>query len=314
MKIEEIISLAEDQVEDIKTLPIIIKRSRHLNSIRENMILDEGRSQPTIVVDVQPEYCGDNNVCQQIINFVQKQTGPVLMFVNAEEMGLTGDTVQSIRAWWEEQAGADYDEESDSYTQPINWSRFKIVDKGYGYLRSWMDHGIEASTIIATIRELYQQKKSDSRELSFPPASQRTVQQSLIMGAIEEMDGDPLIVNWISLAQLKKFSGAYLVGGCRNECLREVEFLMNAFNIRYKRVDSLVYENFNKKYKNQQGVAENFADGKKPGRKGLAKRMRVPTKASVSRLRQIAKTSSGERARMAHWMANMKAGKKKKSR
>lgn len=56
---------------------------------------------------------------------------------------------------------------------------------------------------------------------------------------------------------------------------------------------------------------ENFADGKKPGRKGLAKRMGVPTKASVSRLRQIAKSSSGEKARMAHWMANMKAGKKK---
>ena len=59
-------------------------------------------------------------------------------------------------------------------------------------------------------------------------------------------------------------------------------------------------------------LKENFADGKKPGRKGLAKRMGVPTKASVSKLRQIAKSSSGEKARMAHWMANMKAGKKKK--
>ena len=58
-------------------------------------------------------------------------------------------------------------------------------------------------------------------------------------------------------------------------------------------------------------VSENFADGKKPGRKGLAKRMGVPTRASVSRLRQIAKSSSGEKARMAHWMANMKAGRKK---
>lgn len=56
---------------------------------------------------------------------------------------------------------------------------------------------------------------------------------------------------------------------------------------------------------------ENFADGKKPGRKGLAKRMGVPTKASVSRLRQIAKSSSGEKARMAHFVANMKAGRKK---
>jgi Putative amidoligase enzyme len=58
-------------------------------------------------------------------------------------------------------------------------------------------------------------------------------------------------------------------------------------------------------------VDENFADGKKPGRKGLAKRMGVNTKASVSRLRSTAKHSSGEKARMAHWLANMKAGRAK---
>jgi pyrimidine deaminase RibD-like protein len=58
---------------------------------------------------------------------------------------------------------------------------------------------------------------------------------------------------------------------------------------------------------------ENFADGKKPGRKGLAKRSGVNTKASVSSLRKTAKNSTGEKQRMAHWMANMKAGKKKKT-
>jgi hypothetical protein len=58
-------------------------------------------------------------------------------------------------------------------------------------------------------------------------------------------------------------------------------------------------------------LKENFADGKKPGRKGLAKRSGVNTKASVSSLRKTAKHSSGEKARMAHWLANMKAGKKK---
>jgi hypothetical protein len=55
---------------------------------------------------------------------------------------------------------------------------------------------------------------------------------------------------------------------------------------------------------------ENFADGKKPGRKGLAKRSGVNCKQSVTALRKIAKNSSGERQRMAHWCANMKAGKK----
>lgn len=58
-------------------------------------------------------------------------------------------------------------------------------------------------------------------------------------------------------------------------------------------------------------LTENFADGKNPGRKGLAKRVGVNTKASVSDLRKTAKNSSGEKQRMAHWLANMKSGKKK---
>ena len=61
-------------------------------------------------------------------------------------------------------------------------------------------------------------------------------------------------------------------------------------------------------------VNENFADGKNPGRKGLAKRSGVNTKASVSSLRKTAKNSSGEKQRMAHWLANMKAGRAKAKR
>ena len=56
---------------------------------------------------------------------------------------------------------------------------------------------------------------------------------------------------------------------------------------------------------------ENFKDGKNPERKGLAKRSGVNTKASVSDLRKKAKNSTGETQRMAHWLANMKSGKKK---
>lgn len=62
----------------------------------------------------------------------------------------------------------------------------------------------------------------------------------------------------------------------------------------------------------KKDIEENFADGKNPGRKGLAKRSGVNTKASVSSLRKTAKHSSGEKQRMAHWLANMKAGKAKK--
>jgi len=81
----------------------------------------------------------------------------------------------------------------------------------------------------------------------------------------------------------------------------------------------MAYKKLGKKYIPARIVAkfnitqtENFADGKKPGRKGLAKRSGVNTKASVSSLRKTAKNSSGEKQRMAHWLANMKAGKAKK--
>jgi hypothetical protein len=57
-------------------------------------------------------------------------------------------------------------------------------------------------------------------------------------------------------------------------------------------------------------VEENFADGKKPGRKGLAKRVGVDCSKSETELRRIAKNSSGEKQRMAHWCANMKGGRK----
>jgi len=60
-----------------------------------------------------------------------------------------------------------------------------------------------------------------------------------------------------------------------------------------------------------QGVAENFADGKNPGRKGLSRRVDIPKKATLGQLEKIAKSSTGERRRMAQWQLNMRRGRKK---
>ena len=61
----------------------------------------------------------------------------------------------------------------------------------------------------------------------------------------------------------------------------------------------------------EQDVAENFADGRNPQDKGDSKRHNVPTKASVSTLRKVAK-QGGRKGQLAHWMANMKSGRSKK--
>jgi len=60
-------------------------------------------------------------------------------------------------------------------------------------------------------------------------------------------------------------------------------------------------------------VNENFADGKVKGksRPGRVKRAGASCKGSVTDLRARAKKYSGEKGKMYHWCANMKAGKKK---
>jgi len=60
---------------------------------------------------------------------------------------------------------------------------------------------------------------------------------------------------------------------------------------------------------------ENFADGKKKGksRPGRVKKSGASCNGSVTELRKKAKNASGEKAKMYHWCANMKGGKRKKS-
>ena len=59
---------------------------------------------------------------------------------------------------------------------------------------------------------------------------------------------------------------------------------------------------------------ENFADGKVKGksRPGRVKRAGASCNGSVTDLRKRAKNASGEKAKMYHWCANMKSGRKKK--
>jgi hypothetical protein len=65
--------------------------------------------------------------------------------------------------------------------------------------------------------------------------------------------------------------------------------------------------------KGQQDMAENFADGKVKGksRPGRVKRAGASCNGSVTDLRKRAKNASGEKAKMYHWCANMKSGRKK---
>jgi hypothetical protein len=104
---------------------------------------------------------------------------------------------------------------------------------------------------------------------------------------------------------LKFLKPGELSGSYTDQQLRSLGFKQAANGSWYIRKDL-----WNKLVANKS-VQENFADGRNPQDKGDSKRHGVPTKASVSTLRKVAK-QGGRKGQLAHWMANMKAGKAKK--
>ena len=73
------------------------------------------------------------------------------------------------------------------------------------------------------------------------------------------------------------------------------------------------YINWANRYGKKQPLEENFADGRVKGksRPGRVKRSGASCNGSVTDLRRKAKNASGEKAKMYHWCANMKSGRKK---
>jgi hypothetical protein len=62
--------------------------------------------------------------------------------------------------------------------------------------------------------------------------------------------------------------------------------------------------------KQVQGVAENFADGKGPGRPGDSQRHGIPKGATMAQLEK-ASHSKGRKGQLARWQLNMRRGRKK---
>jgi len=80
-----------------------------------------------------------------------------------------------------------------------------------------------------------------------------------------------------------------------------------------KQQDTSWWQRLQQRAFDETDVAENFADGKVKGksRPGRVKRSGASCNGSVTELRAKAKKASGEKAKMLHWCANMKSGKKK---
>ena len=192
-------------------------------------ILNEGTlSSPVVVVDVQPAY---HKFCGKIVNklctFLNERKGSIHIFYNGESMGF--DDVNHLISEYYIDHGLN-EEVVDS---------LKFKDKGYAFFRNWMDAGMDRSHIIKAIRFMVNNRITDSRDVT-------DEQWESVFGddwnEVERtVQADMINMPDVSIGDLKKLSGCYLVGGKDDECLAEFRLLFDAFNIPYKLISSLIY-------------------------------------------------------------------------
>ena len=184
-----------------------------------------------LVVDVQPAYdAWSGAVVEGVANLLNRSRSGIYVLYNAE--GQTNDNYVDVINYMME-AGLQ-EEVAD---------RINYFSKEYGFFRPWMDQGVPDRIIIKTVRAMVQRRVNDSRMLDInavlTPEEQQEF-QSHFKYSSWEYEGI-YMPDFMPISILKQISPFYLCGGGRRECLREIELLCNAFNIKYRRIDNLIY-------------------------------------------------------------------------
>ncbi len=189
----------------------------------------EANQNSVILVDFQPAYdTGDMQYKEAIANavsYINKKQPRVTAFYNGADIGIE-DTASEV-FWHYVDNGLNEELEH----------LFTFKEKSYAWLRNWMDEGIDPSIIIKVIRYLVMHDLNDSREID-DEAWLALVGEDFEYYKDREMH---IYLPDISISKLKALSGSLLGGGGKHECLKEIQLLLNAFNIKYKLVQEWIY-------------------------------------------------------------------------
>lgn len=192
----------------------------------------EYNSNNLVIIDIQPEY--EKYIHFSIFEFASFMKNmlikgkKVLYFFNGETIG-SKDSKESIIHWLLEHL-EDYNEETyDLLYHNVIWR-----DKGYGFFRGWIDDGVNDATLLKFIRHMTNARVNDIRDLENDEITK-------LAAGTELPKHDPIYMPDISIPMLKQFNGSYLCGGGKDQCLKEVRLLFNAFNIRYTLFSKFIY-------------------------------------------------------------------------
>ena len=165
-----------------------------------------------VVVDVQPAY--EDSIYFDVGSLIKQMESYdwVVLLFNGKYMGL--DSKFDVMEWFLNQGM------SEELLSEINF-----VEKSYGFFRPWMDTGVEEEVIVGVAKRMIKEDIWDSRDIEH---------------GIDNCDSiglpDPCVIE--ALIGLGK---ATVCGGGHEECLKEIELVMDSLDVDYVRDHRFVY-------------------------------------------------------------------------
>lgn len=189
--------------------------------------LSESKQQTLVIVDIQPTYEPNFKKSFSRANFFSYlETEPFKKIVYLYNGELTSDTEHTIKNFW-----------MKGELAPNIIKRLKFFDKGYGFFRDMMDSGFSDKEIVDVAKYMIDKGINDFRDFTEEEFSKFHFTKIKNYSEIEDY---PI---WIPEVWkfIQPLNNVVLVGGGKNECLKEIMLLFQALNKSYTINEQFVY-------------------------------------------------------------------------
>ena len=193
-----------------------------------NKRIKESANNNCIVVDIQPMY--EKWIAfsiPQFVDYLESKSNVLFFYVGVENSGIGEDTKEDIMFWLVEN-GLSEDKLED----------ITFIDKGYAFFRGKMDDTtFDDADIVDMIKYLIDNDLRDTRDIE-----DSEVRNDLGLEEDPEDEPDPLYLpSEFDIEDCSGFENSELVGGGRNECLKEMELFFKAYDFPYHLNNKFIY-------------------------------------------------------------------------
>lgn len=202
-------------------------------------------SKSLIVVDIQPFYHQyHKNITPQLLEHIRDNSNQyknIIWFFNAEEVIGIEEDIHDMTDYI-----MDFEIISEDQFDSINF-----IDKDFGFFRNWLDAQVDDDFIKYVVKHMIQEDVVDIRELdeevfkmlfqTYFNLNEEDLQNEWA-DEYEFFVDNPINIPQFKWQAIRNLGNVDLCGGSENECLAEIEILLEAVNVKVNKLNKFIYQ------------------------------------------------------------------------